>query len=302
MSKLISASQVLMVRPFGTCPNSKSSKTNFFQSQDVPASYNDFNKLIYREFDKMVERLLRFDLDVVVKEEPNPTSYLDAIFPNNWISFLPDSTVITYPMLVESRRLERREEWILEFAHNRRHINLSYLENENLFLEGTGSLVLEHSAKRGFANRSPRTSEKAVRIFEEVTGYSVLVFDAVDERGRPIYHTNVVMALLHGHVFWCADALRSDDDRRKLRMQFEQLGLKSLEMDYRLMMKFGANILQVESAKKSPMIIVSETALANLPGSFRRQIESVSEILDVHIPTIEKYGGGSARCMLAEIF
>jgi hypothetical protein len=302
VSNMTIASQVLMVRPYRALPNAASSQTNFFQSSDNSISEKELNNLIFREFDQMVNRLLKFDVDVVVKEEPDLTSGLDAIFPNNWISFLPDATTITYPMLVEHRRLERREEWIAEFSMGRRHIDLSYLESEELFLEGTGSLVIDHSSKRGFANRSPRTSEKAVRIFEEKTGYTVLVFDAVDEKGRPIYHTNVVMALVNDHAIWCTEAVGLEDDRRKLRNQFELMGLSPIEIDYNLMRKFAANILQVESTKGVPLIIMSYESLANLPGTIRRQLENASDILDVHIPTVERYGGGSARCMLAEVF
>ncbi len=230
----------------------------------------------------------------------------DEVFPNNWVSFHADGTVILYPMLAPSRRRERRTELIesLERDHGytiTRTIDLTAHEDREQFLEGTGSLVLDHINRVAYACRSLRTHERALHDFAERLGFTTVAFEALDEAHMPVYHTNVVMALGTRFAVVCLEAIPDPNDRGAVAQQLESSGREIVEIEIEQMHDFAANLLELDGSH-GPVIALSACALAALEDSQIRQLERHGALVSVAIPTIETFGGGSLRCMLAEVF
>lgn len=294
---------LLMVRPASFGFNESTAESNTFQrseGRDAEAVL----KNAQGEFDRMVDLLVSHEIDVrVFSDPPNPPKP-DAIFPNNWISFHEDGTVISYPMLAANRRLERRSD-ITEILKKEftvsRVIDLSLEENNDMFLEGTGSLVFDHLNRIAYACRSPRThTALIVKVCKEL-GYRPVIFNAVDEKGIPVYHTNVLMAVGGKFAVICLDAIKEDTDQELLLAGFASSGHKVIAISYAQMYSFAGNMIEVLTRSGDPVVLMSETAFKSLlPGQIQG-INRFSEILPVPVETIEKIGGGSVRCMVAGI-
>ena len=299
-------SQLLMVRPANFSSNKETIETNKFQNDITPDSKNNIQAQALSEFDKMVKLLRDHGISVIDIDDINELENTDAVFPNNWVSFHQDNTVVLYPMMARSRRTEKRYD-ILEYLTKYqsfkidRVIDMSYLEEENLFLEGTGSMIFDRVNKTVFACKSSRTSLEALEIFCRDMGYNPIVFEAIIDN-YPIYHTNVMMSLGKKTAFLCSESIKDEADNLLIKNYFKDLEKNIIEISPQQMNNFAGNVIEVENTKGVSHIIMSEKAYQALDHKQLDSINSASNIIAIPLETIERYGGGSARCMVAEIF
>lgn len=299
-------SQLLMVRPANFSSNKETIETNKFQNDITPDSKNNIQAQALSEFDKMVKLLRDHEISVIDIDDIKELENTDAVFPNNWVSFHQDNTVVLYPMMARSRRTEKRYD-ILEYLTKYqsfkidRVIDMSYLEEENLFLEGTGSMIFDRVNKTVFACKSSRTSLEALEIFCRDMGYNPIVFEAIID-DYPIYHTNVMMSLGKKTAFLCSESIKDEADNHLIKNYFKDLEKNIIEISPQQMNNFAGNVIEVENTKGVSHIIMSEKAYQALDHKQLDSINSVSNIIAIPLETIERYGGGSARCMVAEIF
>lgn len=296
-------SQLLMVRPANFGFNEETAENNSFQRKSSQSA-DEIQKTALKEFDDFVGALRNVGIQVTVIQDSEDPPKPDAIFPNNWVSFHEDNSVITYPMFSPKRRLERKESIIDEvethFKIDNRY-SLEQYEDKNQFLEGTGSMVLDRANRIVYACLSPRTDIKLIDKFCVLKGYQPIHFKAQSE-GVDIYHTNVLMAMGEDCVVICLDAIPNIDERKIVENKFEQTGKEIIEITQAQMNSFAGNMLEVENADGKKYMIMSQQALNSLKVAQITAIEKYAKILSSPIPTIEKLGGGSARCMMAEIF
>ena len=299
-------SQLLMVRPANFSSNKETIETNKFQNDLTADLKENTQKQALREFDKMVNLLRDHGISVIDIDDIKELENTDAVFPNNWVSFHQDNTVVLYPMMARSRRAEKRYD-ILEYLTKYqtfkidRVIDMSYLEEENLFLEGTGSMIFDRVNKTVFACKSSRTSLEALEIFCRDMGYNPIVFEAIID-DYPIYHTNVMMSLGKNTAFLCSESIKDEADSLLIKNYFRDLEKNIIEISTEQMNNFAGNVIEVENGKGEPHIIMSHSAYKALDHKQLDSISSVANIIAIPLPTIERYGGGSARCMIAEIF
>lgn len=305
MSQKQITNHILMIRPANFGYNEETAENNAFQDRHTSLSPDEISQQAMDEFDGMVAKLRLAGVDVTVINDTDTPEKPDAIFPNNWVSFHEDGSVITYPMYSEKRRLERREDIIDEIGQRflvniRTH--MEHHEADKKYLEGTGSMVLDRENRIVYACRAPRTDEQLLKMFCENTGYSSIVFDAKDANGNDIYHTNVVMALGLDFVVICMDSIPYGGDKRRLYESFATTNKEVVEISLEQMNRFAGNMLQVEGKDGLPFMVMSSQARSSLRATQIHQIEKHSPIIDAPLYIIEKFGGGSARCMMAEIF
>ena len=299
-------SQLLMVRPANFSSNKETIETNKFQNDLTADLKENTQNQALREFDKMVKLLRDHGISVIDIDDIKELKNTDAVFPNNWVSFHQDNTVVLYPMMARSRRTEKRYD-ILEYLTKYqsfkidRIIDMSYLEEENLFLEGTGSMIFDRVNKTVFACKSSRTSFEALEIFCKDMGYNPIVFDAIIDN-YPIYHTNVMMSLGKKTAFLCSKSIKDKADNLLIKNYFKDLEKNIIEISPKQMNNFAGNVIEVENGKGESHIIMSDSAYKALDHKQLDSISSVANIIAIPLPTIERYGGGSARCMIAEIF
>jgi hypothetical protein len=294
-------SHILMIRPVKFGFNAETAVNNAFQVKNDEADVQD--KAV-KEFDAFVKLLRENGVDVTVVEDTVEPHTPDSIFPNNWISFHDDSTVLLYPMYAENRRKERKQHVIDKVSEKfsiDRTIDLSLYEKENIFLEGTGSMVLDRDNKVAYACLSPRTSEKVLQDFCEQTGYIPVLFHAVDGNGQPIYHTNVMMCVADKYVVICFDSIQDDEEKIKVINAILQTGKEIIDISIDQMNHFAGNMLQVENGQREKLLVMSTQAYQSLTDKERQKLVSFNRILHSSLETIEANGGGSARCMMAEV-
>lgn len=297
-------SSIFMVRPAAFGFNAQTAGSNAFQVDGTDDAAAVHQKAL-QEFDRMVDLLRSHDIDVHVFEDTPVPVKPDAVFPNNWVSFHEDGRVMLYPMLAGNRRLERRATVVETLAESFEVTEITDWSGEELknnFLEGTGSVVFDYVNKLAYANRSPRTNEQLVNKLCALIGYKPIVFDAVDEKGNPIYHTNVLMCIGSKFAVICLDAIHDDDDQEKILSALAGTQHKVVAISYAQMNAFAGNMMEVASKNGELFVLLSEQAFHSLlPG----QVDAISrfaEMIPIAIPTIEKFGGGSVRCMVAGIF
>jgi hypothetical protein len=301
------ASAVLMVRPRHFGFNAQTAVTNRFQR---PAAA-DVAQRAQREFDAFVAALKGEGVTVCVAEDSEQPRKPDAVFPNNWVSFHSDGTVVLYPMHAENRRAERRQEVIDAVVRQAgfavtRVLDLTRHEKAGQFLEGTGSLVLDHVARVAYACRSPRTDDEVAAEWAREMGYDLEMFAAADESGTPIYHTNVLMHVGTRVAVVALDAI-DEQDRARIAARLENSGRGIVAIDHAEMSAFAGNMLEVGSWDEYlgdyNILVMSETARHALAtDKYKHLYASVDAVLAVPVEVIERHGGGSVRCMLAEIF
>lgn len=299
------ADTLMMVRPANFGFNEQTAANNAFQTNDTSRQASEIQQLAIEEFDEFVEKLREAGVNVIVVEDTPEPAKADAVFPNNWVTFHQDGRIITYPMYAPVRRIERRED-ILEklsaqFGYSAR-IHLEDYEQENRFLEGTGSMILDRPHKIVYACLSPRTEKALLEEYCSIIGYEMLAFTALDDKNQEIYHTNVMMALGEAFVVICLDTLQDGSERRMLMNKFAATGKEVIEITLDQMLHFAGNMLQVRNPAGDTFLVMSEQALKSLTPAQIVLIEKHTNILYSPIPTIETYGGGSARCMMAEVF
>jgi len=307
------ASAILMVRPKHFGYNTQTSGTNRFQqpgSHEKSAAAEVSQKAL-REFDAFAAALSAEGVGVCVVPDTDSPPKPDAVFPNNWVSFHRDGTVVLYPMYAENRRAERRQEVIDAVVREtgfevRRLLDLTTHEKAGRYLEGTGSLVLDHLNRVAYACRSPRTDEAVAREWAQVMGYELELFSATDESGTPIYHTNVLLHVGTRIVVVALEAI-APGDRTRVHERLASGSREVVAIDQAEMAAFAGNMLEVGSWDEYlgdfTILVMSETARHALATpKYKSLYASVDAVLAVPVDIIERHGGGSVRCMLAEIF
>ena len=297
-----SSDAVLLVRPTRFGFHAEAAESNVFASA---AHDPELSAHVLGEFDGLVRRLTDAGVEALILEDSPEPAKPDAIFPNNWVSFHADGTMVLYPMATQARRQERNSDGLTKLLASsgfelRNVIDLSFHERHGHFLEGTGSLVLDRPERRAFANLSPRTDPQVIADFDDRLDYSTLVFDAHDRSGRPIYHTNVLLSLGAKFAVLCTNTL-SDEYREVLSDEIEASGRTLIGVDYEQLREFACNLIELRSRSGDPLIALSSAALASLRPDQQRLLESFGQLVDAAIPTIEAVGGGSVRCMIADV-
>jgi hypothetical protein len=297
------ADVVLMIRPARFGANPETAASNRFQQGSASAGAADAAE---REFDVLVTRLRGAGVEVQVTDDTPEPPKPDACFPNNWVSFHADGSVVLYPMMAPSRRAERREAPIAQLRaagfQVARTIDLSPLEAHGEYLEGTGSLVLDRCHRIAYACRSPRTTAAALAEFSARLGYRVVAFDALGPDGRPAYHTNVLMAIGERFAVVCAAAIPDAGERALVLNELAKSGHEPVEIGIAEMHGFAGNLLALRATSGRALIVLSDRAWSSLSPETRRRLERHGAIVTAPIPTIERHGGGSVRCMIAEVF
>ena len=295
-------SNLLMIKPVNFGFNEETASNNAFQFKD---SNSDVQTRALNEFNNYVKKLEKNGINVLVVEDTPKPYTPDSIFPNNWISFHEDGRLCLYPMFALNRRQERKNT-VMDAINNKfsvkNIVDLTKFENENLFLEGTGSMVLDRDNKIVYACLSERTNIKVLNEFAKIFGYSIASFNAVDKNGLPIYHTNVVMSVSEQIVVICLDTVNDASEKEMLLSTIKKSNKELLEISFEQMSNFAGNMLQVKNDKGKQFMVMSKTAYNILDAKQIDLIKKYNEIIAVDIDTIERNGGGSARCMLAEIF
>jgi hypothetical protein len=305
MTEAQGASAVLMVRPANFGFNEQTAGSNEFQQRPAGAAPGQDRAAALHEFDALAAQLRDAGVQVIVGEDTPEPVKPDAVFPNNWVSFHADGTRVLYPMLAPNRRLERREALIEQVRHAggfrvTRTVDLSGHEARGAFLEGTGSLVLDRPGRVAYAALSPRTDLSVLGEFAQLLDYRVVSFEALGGDGRPVYHTNVVMAVGSAFAVVCSNCIADPAQRAGVLASLREGGREVIEITRGQMQEFAGNLLELRSARGA-LIAVSARAWSALTPAQRAQLERHGSILQARIPTIERLGGGSVRCMLAEI-
>jgi hypothetical protein len=297
---------ILMVRPKHFGFNPQTADSNAFQVNNETTSKSKIIQLAIGEFDFFVQRLRKNGVEVIVSQDSDMPIKPDAVFPNNWVTFHESGCVVLYPMHAPNRRLERSNSVLNDVfqtkEHKRIYLDLVHLENENEFLEGTGSLILDRPNKIAYACLSPRSSEKAINAFCKAFDYEKVIFTSTDKDGQQIYHTNVMMALGENLVVICMDSITDSNEKARLKQYFKNTGKVLIDITFEQMYAFAGNMLQVKNKQGERFLVMSEQAYKSLTEKQIALIEQYSNIIHAPLYTIEQYGGGSARCMMAEVF
>jgi hypothetical protein len=296
------ADAVLMIRPARFAANPETASSNRFQAA-APAD-RDVAARAAREFDGLAVALAAAGVRVHAFAGARDADLPDEVFPNNWVTFHEDGTAVLYPLLAPNRRRERRHDVIdaLRDEHGyriARVVDLTALERRGQYLEGTGSIVLDRVSRMAYACRSQRTHDSALAELGRVLGYEMLAFDATDRDGHPIYHTNVLLSIGTRFAVLCSSALRDEAERRQLIDRLAE-HREVIDLSFEQLHSFAGNLLELR-APAAPVIALSKTALGSLRGPQRKALEGHGELVVADVGTIETHGGGSVRCMLAEI-
>ncbi|SFW40973.1 citrulline utilization hydrolase CtlX [Cellulophaga fucicola] len=299
---------ILMIRPVGFRKNEQTAVNNYFQ-EDLDIKNAEINTKAQAEFDAFVNVLRAKGVNVIVVDDTKSPDTPDSIFPNNWVSFHSNGTVGLYPMYAENRRNERRED-ILETLEEQgfsidHTIDYTSAEDEKLFLEGTGSILLDRVNEKAYCALSVRADEDLFIEFCEDFEYTPVVFTAyqsVENKRLPIYHTNVMMCLAEKFSVICLDTIDDKKERKNVLKNLKQDGKEIIEITEEQMHSFAGNMLQVMGQDNKRYLVMSSAAYNRLTDKQIATIEKSSEIIHSSLETIETCGGGSARCMMAEVF
>jgi len=290
-----------MIRPLHFVYNAETAVNNSFQ---VKGDQENLTGKAVQEFDAFVNALQDQGIDVtVVEDSPDPHTP-DAIFPNNWVSFHSSGIYCLYPMFAPNRRKERKAE-VISIIQKKFHydhlIDFTGYESENLFLEGTGSMVLDREKRLAYACLSPRTSEVVLQDFCNKLDYQAVVFHAVNETGQAIYHTNVMMCVADRYVVICMDSIRDPAEKKYVEGSILRSGKEMIPISNSQMNQFAGNMLQLEDGRKEKILIMSNAAWNALLPEQTEKLTKYNRIMHASLRQIETNGGGSARCMIAEI-
>ncbi len=294
-------SHLLMIRPVQFTFNAETAVNNAFQS----TKDSDAQETALKEFDDFVSVLGKNGIEVTVINDTTEPHTPDSIFPNNWISFHQDGRIVLYPMFAANRRLERKPN-VIEGLKKKflvsDQVDLSAYEDKDIFLEGTGSMVLDREKKLAYACLSQRTDLNVLNDFCSQLGYTPISFTATDVKGFPIYHTNVMMSVADRFVVICLETIRDEGEQKKVVTTIEKSGKELIAISLDQMDHFAGNMLQVENATGNKFLVMSSQAYHSLDKERLKKIEYYNPILHSSLDTIERNGGGSARCMMAEVF
>jgi hypothetical protein len=300
---------ILMIRPFNFRMNEQTAVNNYYQKRIENIFPASVNAKAQKEFDTYVEKLRNFGINVIVVSDTNEFDTPDALFPNNWISFHKEGTVALYPMFAENRRLERREDVLVQLEEKGflidNVVDYTSAEEEGFFLEGTGSMVLDRVNNKAYCALSPRADEELFIEFCEDFEYTPVIFNAnqtVNNKRERIYHTNVMMCVAETFVVICLSSVDDKTERKNLLKHFKEDGKKVIDITEEQVNNFAGNMLQVRGKEDERFLIMSDAALNSLTQSQKAQITNHCRIISSSLETIEICGGGSARCMMAEVF
>ncbi len=299
---------ILMIRPVNFRMNEQTAVNNYFQ-EDLDLKTAEINKKAQEEFDAFVEKLRAVGINVIVENDNEQMDTPDSIFPNNWVSFHGNGDVAKYPMFAENRRKERRDEIFTRLEEEgfkiENIVDYSSAEHEGIFLEGTGSIALDRVNRKAYCALSPRADEELFIEFCEDFEYSPVIFTAnqtVDGKRLAIYHTNVMMCLAENFAVICLDTIDDKKERKNVVKHLKQDGKEIISITEAQMHQFAGNMLQLRGDKDQRYLVMSEAAYKSLIPSQVTSIEKHCPIIYSSLETIETCGGGSARCMMAEVF
>lgn len=298
------ASTIFLIRPASFIYNNETAGSNAFQNKTGLTDV-DANRKAAEEFQAFADKLKSKGVNVLVFDDTAHPQKPDAVFPNNWVSLHADGTVVLYPLFAPNRRLERRHD-IVEALKKKfkvsRVIDLSKHEKETKFLEGTGSIVFDHVNKIAYACLSPRTHKELFIQLCEQLSYQPIYFHAHDPSGKEIYHTNVMMCVAEKFVVICLDSIADKVERKMMVRSFAQTEHEVIDISFGQMNRFTGNMLALQTNDNKNILALSQSSFDSLSGTQKQQIEKYCELVPLSIPTIETIGGGSARCMIAEVF
>lgn len=298
------ASTILMVRPASFGYNDETATNNFFQHHSgLDRTMLQLKALA--EFDAMVDLLRSHQVELFVLEDSKEPPKPDAIFPNNWISTSPDGKIFIYPMYAPNRRTEKRDELLEQIARDYVVTDVqdwSEFEAEGRFLEGTGSMVIDHDHEMIYAAISERTNLSVLEKFASTNGFQAIVFLATDKEGHPIYHTNVVMAVGEKFAVLCEEAIEEEWELIAVKQLLESTDHTIIPITREQLYTFAGNLLEIKNKRGESLIVLSETAMKALRTDQLQVLQSFGKLVPVAVPTIEQVEGGSVRCMMAEIF
>lgn len=303
-----STNHILMIRPVSFCKNEETSVNNAFQKKQ-DKSPAEINSLAQKEFDQFVNTLRNHGVTVNQIEDTHLPHTPDSVFPNNWVSFHRDGNIGLYPMFAKNRRLERREDIFDTLYEKGYHIediiDYSSAEEDHCFLEGTGSFILDRENEIAYCGLSERADEDLFIDFCEDFGYLPVVFDTqhkVDNQTLPVYHTNVMLSITSHLAIICLDVIPSKSQRKEVINHLKRTKKTVLSITSEQMNQFCGNVLELKDQEGNKLLVMSTTAFNHFTPEQKTQIEKTNKIVHSNLKTIETYGGGSARCMIAEIF
>ena len=297
------SSKILMISPDKFRNNEHTLLDNVFQSKKT--NQNQIEHLAIKEFNRLRELISNSGIEVFSFDDDSKFDTPDAVFPNNWISFHYYHKAILYPMFAPNRRFERESKILDKLSVSGIEIEIindySLYENENRFLEGTGSIVLDRKSKKAYCSLSGRSDLSLFKKFCSDMNYIPVFFNSSHE-SKPIYHTNVMMSICNNFTIICLDSIRDKNERNNIIENLNNSGLEIIDISINQMTSFLGNCIQLINSDQSPVLIMSSRAFNSITKSQIKRIESHTEIIHSDIKTIENNGGGSARCMIAEIF
>jgi hypothetical protein len=302
MTNQQTTSTILMIRPVNFGFNEQTAGSNAFQNRN--AVQQQVQDKALAEFDNLVNILKENGVEVIVIDDTPEPHTPDSIFPNNWVSFHQDGNVFLYPMMAENRRLERREDIIMQLEDEfqiKHVIDLSRFEHENKFLEGTGSMVLDRENKIAYACLSPRTNQEVLDLFCSQSGYKPVLFHAVDENGMDIYHTNVLMCIGGKFTVICLDSIADEKEKAEVIASLNATHKEIVAISFAQMNQFAGNMLELKNKAGDNLLVMSQNAYRSLNKDQKETLEKYCKLLYADINTIENNGGGSVRCMIAEV-
>lgn len=298
---------VLMVRPVRFRMNEETVVNNYFQ-EEMDLKNEEINRQAQQEFDALVHKLREVGVKVIVVDDVYEQNTPDSVFPNNWITFHQNGDVAIYPMFAENRRRERREDILDRVEAEGFAIENVYdyteAEKENVFLEGTGAMILDRVNRKAYCALSPRADEELFIEFCEDFEYTPVIFSAYQQVGDkqvPIYHTNVMMALGEDFAVVCLDTITDKSERKNVLHHLKEDHKEIISITAEQMYQYAGNMLQVQGTDRS-YLVMSDAAYNSLTAAQRQAIEKHCPIIHTNLETIETCGGGSARCMMAEVF
>ena len=299
---------ILMIRPVNFRMNEQTAVNNYFQ-ENLNIKQTEINAKAQVEFDVFVEKLRTVGINVIVESDDEVMDTPDSVFPNNWVSFHANGDVVKYPMFAENRRRERRDEIFIRLEEEgfiiENIIDYTSAEHEGVFLEGTGSVALDRVNRKAYCALSPRADEDLFIEFCEDFEYSPVIFTAnqtVDGKRLAIYHTNVMMCLAENFAVICLDTIDDKKERKNVVKHLRQDGKEIISITETQMGQFAGNMLQLKGTDDKRYLVMSEAAHKSLTPSQVNSIEKHCSIISSSLETIETCGGGSARCMMAEVF
>ena len=299
---------ILMIRPVHFRMNEQTAVNNYFQ-EDLDIRNSEINAKAQAEFDAFVEKLRTVGVNVIVEDDDKVNDTPDSIFPNNWVSFHENGDVALYPMFAENRRKERREELLdrveQEGFEIKNIMDYTSAEEDHFFLEGTGSILMDRVNRKAYCALSPRADEELFIEFCEDFDYFPVIFTAyqtVDEERLPIYHTNVMMCLAETFAVICLDSIDDKKERKNVVQHLKKDGKEIIAITEAQMHNFAGNMLQVRGADDKRYLVMSTAAHESLTSLQISKLSMHCELLYSNLETIETCGGGSARCMMAEVF